>query len=71
MIPLDEIRCLALESGATINFINRNFQLAGQEIIQSRVVGFDCSRKRECPFFQKYRRCPNREERDAKYSKAR
>ena len=71
MIPLEEIRCLALEDGATINFITHYLQPAGQEVIQAKVVRADCSRKYECPFLKKYGRCPNREEFDAKYSKAR
>lgn len=71
MIPLNEIRCLALEDGAIIDFITRDFQPAGQKVIQAHIVGHDCSRKHECPFFRKYGRCPSREEFDIKYNKAR
>lgn len=66
MSSLEDVHCLALEEGAVFNFKTRKFQPLGQPVIQARIEYADCSRRRECPFYQKYHRCPTREELDSK-----
>ena len=71
MINIDEIRCLAFESGATALFQTRGFQVNGNPVIQAKIERVECSRESECQFFKKYHRCPTGEEIAAKYHKVR